>query len=319
MAKYANQYHITVHNIKPKKDSDGRLEQYGIITNRAFSIASKRLGLSSALSLWTYLCLQKNGNNFDLSPAYLNREYGMTEKTIRTARKKLIECGFLEVSPQSDLVLDFYPLGNTNSFQKKPPTKRAEDKKDNEKSSAQKVGGFEEIPDKVGTEREPSLPGKIETAGHLGSERAEVLQENEVGTKRAEGSAQSVGGPGYQTVGVTIYTYNIINNISRYSLTFTQEDILDILEKLWFDGIQEQLDDCKIYSINGNIIDYDFKKLSMGEGGFKALLSMYEENRPALYKWFVDYCNVDKDSNKIKWLFKGIESLKEYYAKSSES
>lgn len=108
---YENQKAVTLHSAR--HDS---ANAYGMLSVEASKKAATRLKYAT-FQIWVIICLNQDGYQFALSPAYFKRKYDISDSSYRRAVKELEKKGYLKRSHGNNF--DFYedPDGNINASQ----------------------------------------------------------------------------------------------------------------------------------------------------------------------------------------------------------
>ena len=97
-----NQKAIVTHKAESDKEN-----LYGIFNIEATSAAARNLS-DRAFKLWTRMNLHQDGYRYGLSPAEIEKFFGMTDKRYRSAVNELIGKGYLVKSEQQKNLFHFY-------------------------------------------------------------------------------------------------------------------------------------------------------------------------------------------------------------------
>lgn len=89
--------------VKVRREQKGRV--YNALNDEAMCQAARALK-AGAFKLWCYLCRNKDGYVFALSPADCEERFGIALKQYRGAVEELIEKGYLELERGSVYVFN---------------------------------------------------------------------------------------------------------------------------------------------------------------------------------------------------------------------
>lgn len=111
MANYANQKRITLGNLNDIKHHEGAKEQWLQPTKWEPIKEAMRILNGNAFKLWIYLLSWEGQGYYDFSPADIAKTLKMSDEGARTARRELIEKGYIVEVDEKKMI--FYPISRT--------------------------------------------------------------------------------------------------------------------------------------------------------------------------------------------------------------
>lgn len=111
MAQYRNQTTIYLGHINDIKHLEGVKESFLQPTKWAPLKEAMRLLNGNAYKLYMYLLSWEGNKQYDFSPAGISKDLNMSDEGARTAKKELINKGFIVIEEGKEI---FYPISRTN-------------------------------------------------------------------------------------------------------------------------------------------------------------------------------------------------------------
>ena len=90
MASYPNQ-----KKVKSTKSGLDKIHPYTMINIEALKILLNSNLSDRAIKLWLYFASNQDGYEFELSPAYIQKEWGFSDSTYKRAKSDLIAANYL--------------------------------------------------------------------------------------------------------------------------------------------------------------------------------------------------------------------------------